>query len=165
MRARRLIRCFLIVTLVTGASAWRLEAQTTDASAAITGVSDAYVKATLAGDVKAITALYAEDAIEMPPDHAAIKGRQAIEAYYSSEYAELAKNKMKLSKFSLKHTGTVVSGDLAYDAGTNQQTLMSMDGKPMDETGKYVVLLKREGGAWKVSHAIYNRDAPPPMKH
>jgi uncharacterized protein (TIGR02246 family) len=164
MQATRLIRGFLIVTLLTGVGVAPLEAQSSDTSA-ITAVSDAYVKATLAGDVKAIAALYTADALEMPPDEPAIKGREAIAAHYTKELAELAKNKMKLSKFALKHTGTAVSGDLAYDAGTYQQTLTSADGKPMDETGKYVVLLKREGGAWKVSHAIYNRDTPPPMKH
>ena len=33
----------------------------------IRAVADAYVKASLAGDAKAIAALYTEDAVEMPP--------------------------------------------------------------------------------------------------
>jgi hypothetical protein len=32
----------------------------------------------------------------------------------------------------------------------------------MKETGKYVVVLKRTGGAWKVAYAIYNSDQAPP---
>ena len=50
--------------------------------AAIRAVADMYVKATLAGDAKAIAALYTEDATEMPPNQPAIKGRAAIQQYY-----------------------------------------------------------------------------------
>ena len=32
----------------------------------------------------------------------------------------------------------------------------------MKDTGKYVVILKRTGGSWKVAYAIYNSDLPPP---
>ena len=32
----------------------------------------------------------------------------------------------------------------------------------MNDTGKYTVVLKRVGGAWKVAYAIYNSDLPPP---
>ena len=31
----------------------------------------------------------------------------------------------------------------------------------MNDTGKYTVILKRTGGAWKVAYAIYNSDTPP----
>jgi hypothetical protein len=51
---------------------------TSSGEAAIKQVADAYVKATLAGDAKAIAALYTEDAVEMPPNVPSVKGRAAI---------------------------------------------------------------------------------------
>ena len=136
------------------------------AVSSIKGVADAYQKAVLAGDVKAVVALYTEDAVEMPPDEPLLKGRAAIEASYKKEFAEMAAKKMKLATFTLTHLDTAAQGDIAHDVGTYTQTVTAEGGaKPMNETGKYVVLLKRQGGVWRVSHAIYNRDAAPPMEH
>ena len=41
-----------------------------------------YVTATNEGDSEALTALYAEDAVLLPPDHEAIEGREAIGAFW-----------------------------------------------------------------------------------
>jgi ketosteroid isomerase-like protein len=60
-------------------------------------------------------------------------------------------------------TETKVLGDTAYDVGTYTQTLMSeKTGGMMEDKGKYLVLLKKQGGAWLITHAIYNSDNPPP---
>jgi ketosteroid isomerase-like protein len=33
----------------------------------------------------------------------------------------------------------------------------------VEDKGKYIVLLKKDaGGAWLITHAIYNSDNPPP---
>jgi uncharacterized protein (TIGR02246 family) len=124
---------------------------------AIVKVADAYVKASLAGDVKAMVALYTDDAIEMPPNQPAVKGRAAIEQYYVKEIAAA-----KLTAFTLTHVETVASGDVGYDVGTYTQTVTTKDGKAHASTGKYTVIMKRSGGDWKVAYAIYNGDQPPP---
>ena len=125
---------------------------------AIKAVADAYVKASLAGDAKAIAALYTEDAVEMPPHQPMIKGRTAIEQYYQKGFAAGS----KMSTFSVSHLQTEATGDLGYDAGTYQQTMTPPGGtSPVNDSGKYVVILKRAGSAWKVSYAIYNSDQPP----
>jgi uncharacterized protein (TIGR02246 family) len=129
------------------------------ADAAIVAVADAYVKASLARDAKAVAALYTEDAVEMPPHEPAVKGRAAIEAYYQKQFSD---PKMTASNFTLAHVETVSSGDVGYDVGTYRQTLTSPSG-PIEDTGKYTVILKRAGGAWKVAYAIYNSDRPPAM--
>ena len=129
--------------------------------AAIKQVADAYVKASLAGDAKAIAALYTEDAVEMPPNQPPVKGRAAIEQHY----AEMFSGGAKLGAFALTHLESRASGDLGYDAGTYQQT-MTPPGQtsPMNETGKYVVILERVKGEWKVAYAIYNSDQPMPAR-
>jgi uncharacterized protein (TIGR02246 family) len=125
---------------------------------AIVKVADAYVKASLAGDAKAIAALYTEDAIEMPPHQAMIKGRAAIEQYYVKLFADGS----KVSAFTIDHLESTATGNVGYDVGTYRQTITAKDGKPMNETGKYTVILKKSGADWKVAYAIYNSDQPPP---
>jgi uncharacterized protein (TIGR02246 family) len=127
---------------------------------ALVAVADAYVKATLAGDAKAVAALYTEDAVEMPPNQPSIKGRAAIEKYYQQQFAEGA----KMATFTLTHLETRAMGDSGYDVGTYQQTVTPPGGTaPANDSGKYTVILKRAGGAWKVAYAIYSSDQPPPQ--
>jgi uncharacterized protein (TIGR02246 family) len=125
---------------------------------AIKAVADVYVKASLAGDAKAIAALYTEDGVELPPHQTMIKGRSAIEQFYEKEFSSGS----KMSAFSLTHIQTEAAGDLGYDVGTYQQTVTPAGGeKPVSDTGKYVVIMKRAGSTWKVAYAIYNSDLPP----
>jgi uncharacterized protein (TIGR02246 family) len=125
--------------------------------AAIKAIADQYVKATLAGDAKAIAALYTEDAVEMPPNQPPVKGRTALLQFYEKQLAGV-----KFSIFALEHLETRAVGDTGYDVGTYRQTITPPKGPAFDDTGKYVVLLKRVGGSWKVAYAIYNSDMPPP---
>jgi uncharacterized protein (TIGR02246 family) len=130
-------------------------AATIDAS--IKAIADQYVKATLAGDAKAIAALYTEDAIEMPPNQPPVKGRAALQQFYEKQLSGV-----KFTIFSLEHLETRAVGDTGYDVGTYRQTITPPKGQAFDDTGKYAVILKRVGSAWKVAYAIYNSDLPPP---
>jgi uncharacterized protein (TIGR02246 family) len=123
--------------------------------AAIRAVADQYVKATLAGDAKAIAALYTEDAVEMPPNEPAVKGRAAIQQHYEKLFKE-----GKVSRFTLTHLETRSAGDIGYDVGTYNQSMTPAGGTDMPDSGKFVVILKRMGGSWRVAYAIYNSDRP-----
>ena len=125
---------------------------------AVVAIADAYTKASLAGDVKAIVALYTEDGVELPPNHAPVKGLAAIEAFYSERMRSA-----KVTAFSLEHWESRASGDVAYDVGAYKQTLKPADGPGVNDSGKYTVILKKVGGAWKVAYAIYNSDQPAAM--
>lgn len=147
----------MLAVSVLGAT-WA-RAQSSGSAADVVKVADEYVKASLAGDVKAIVALYTDDALEMPPYQPLIKGKAAIEQYYTKEMSGPA----KMKSFTLTHIESKTSGDIGYDVGTYSQTIS--DGqRPMSDTGKYTVIVKRVGGAWKVAYAIYNSDTrPQPM--
>ena len=151
---------FLLVLLVCVVLAYQSpRAQSPGAAAEIAKVSDAYVNASLSANAKAIAALYTDDAVEMPPNQPMVKGRAAIEQYYTTQFGGTA----KLQSFALTHIESNASGDIGYEVGTYRQTIT--DGQhPMADTGKYTVVLKRAGGAWKVAYAIYNSDTlPTPM--
>ena len=131
-------------------------AQSPGAVPELAKVTDAYVKASLAADAKAIAALYTDDAVEMPPNQSMVKGRAAIEQYYTKQFGGSA----KLQSFVLTKIESNASGDIGYEVGTYRQTIT--DGQhPMNDTGKYTVVMKRTGGVWKVAYAIYNSDTPP----
>jgi uncharacterized protein (TIGR02246 family) len=122
----------------------------------IVKMTDTYVKACLAGDARAVAALYTDDAVEMPPYQPMVKGRAAIESYYTGLFGGPA----KLQSFQLTHLDTKASGDIGYDVGTYRETIT--DGQhPMTQTGNYTVLAKRTSDGWKVTYAIYNSDTPP----
>jgi uncharacterized protein (TIGR02246 family) len=121
--------------------------------AGITKVAEAYAAAMLAGDAAAAAAVYAEDAIEMPPGHPAVRGRAAIEAYYRGMFSGC-----RFTEFTLQTEQTRVSGDVGYAVGLSRVSLTPAGGPPVHEAGKYLVVLKRSGGSWKVAYAIHNAD-------
>jgi uncharacterized protein (TIGR02246 family) len=125
---------------------------------AIMAVADAYVAAVLKGDAAAIAALYTDDAMEMPPNAAAVKGRPAIDEFQKKQVAGA-----KFSAFTLNHVETRAAGDVGYDVGTYNQTLTPTGAPgPINDTGKYIVLVKKVGGKWRVAYVCYNSDNPPP---
>ena len=156
MRALLLLLPFVVVPALAQTPSSRAGALSSDP--AIVKVADAYVKASLAADAKAIAALYTDDGIEMPPNHAPVKGRAAIEQYYVKEFAG-----GKLTAFTLQHIESRVGADIGYDVGTYRSTFTPTTGPAVNETGKYTVILKRTGADWKVAYAIYNSDNPPRM--
>ena len=126
---------------------------------AIVKVADAYRAAMKARDAAKVVELYTEDAVEMPPNHKAIKGRANIRKYYEEQF----KGTMaQASDLTLQHLESRVAGDVGYDVGRYTQKITPKGGKPMDDSGNYVVILHQSGGQWRVAYAIYNSDLPPP---
>ena len=161
----RLFGTLLLLVLAGGAAGGQAPASKGQGAGAAGGadavkaVADAYVKATLAGDVKAIVALYTEDAVEMPPNQPMVKGRPAIQQYYEKEMG----SGMKMNSFTLTHLDTQATGDRGYDVGTYRQSVTPKGATaPVSDTGKYVVILRRSAAGWHVAYAIYNSDQPPP---
>jgi len=145
----------VIALTATAASAQQKPAGADEA--AIAKVRTAYQSAAGAGDGVALAKLYAPDGIEMPPHAPAAKGRAGIEAFHKAFGQQWMMHGMTITA-----TETRVSGDTAYDLGTYTQGIMSMKGGPqIDDKGKYVVLLKKDGsGRWWITHAIWNSDLP-----
>jgi uncharacterized protein (TIGR02246 family) len=105
-----------------------------------------------AKDAAKIASFYADDGVLMPPNQPLTKGRANIEARYKREFQEGVTN------LQLKPMESAVAGAQAFDTGTATITLP--DGRT--ENSKYLVVLKRVGGEWKIAYDIYNSDQPPP---
>jgi uncharacterized protein (TIGR02246 family) len=121
----------------------------------IRAVADAYTAAMLAGDAAAAAAVYRDDAVEMPPGVPPVQGRAAIEQYFRGMFGSC-----RFTEFTLSHAELRASGDVAFAAGTSRVTVTPNGGPPVSEPGKYLVVLKRTGGAWRVAYSIHNGDVP-----
>jgi uncharacterized protein (TIGR02246 family) len=119
----------------------------------ISQVVEAYAAAMLAGDAAAAAALYRDDAIEMPPGKPPVRGRAAIEAYYRELFSGC-----RFVEFNFKNEQAQASGEVGYVVGVSRVSLTPAGGPPVHEAGKYLVVLKRSGGAWRVAYAIHNAD-------
>ena len=119
--------------------------------------ADAYLKAVLAGDARAVAAMFDDDAILMPPNQRLLRGRLAIQHFYEG----WCHSPMKPASFSFDHVEATVSGDSAYDVGTYKMTIPTGPGRSVGDEGKYTAVLKRSAGEWKIAYLIFNSDLPP----
>ena len=126
---------------------------------AIEKTAEAYRKAVLAGDATAVSATYSHDAVEMPPGCPPLKGRAAIEQYYR----EMFGGPMKITDFTFTHLQTSTAGNLGFTAGAYKRKLLPKSGEPIEDSGSFVVIAKRDAGGWKSAYVIYNSDRPPAM--
>jgi uncharacterized protein (TIGR02246 family) len=104
-----------------------------------------YVTASSQGDVETLTSLYADDAVLLPPDHAAIEGRKAIEEFWRQGTDQ---------GLRVKTLRLEVAGDIGYLIGRYN---LPATAKEQADSGKYVMCLKRQrDGAWKLTADIWN---------
>ena len=149
----------VVAVMAASVSAQQPKAAAGGDEAALAKIRAAYQTAAGTQDGAALAKLYAPDGVEMPPNAPAAKGRAAIEAFHKAFGQQFMMHGMTITS-----SGPKVTGDVAHDVGTYKQGLMPMKGGAVvDDTGKYVVLLKKDAsGAWWITHAIYNSDLPPP---
>jgi uncharacterized protein (TIGR02246 family) len=125
--------------------------------AAVNGLRGKFTAAYNSNDAGALAALYADDAIVMPPNQPVIEGRPAIQSMYEAMF------KANAAKIAINPLETQVAGDWAYDRGTATITITPKGGRPIEESDRYVVVVKRlPGGLWKVYREIANSNNPPP---
>jgi uncharacterized protein (TIGR02246 family) len=116
-----------------------------DSRQAIEAAVRRYVEASNQGDADALASLYADDAMLLPPDHEPVRGRAAIGDFWRQGTDE----GLEVTTLTVE-----VEGDLGYLVG--RYHLPATDEEPAD-SGKYVMCLKRQKGAWKLTADIWNR--------
>jgi len=116
--------------------------------------TNAWVTAYNAGDADKIVALYADDAIMMPPDGLSLKGHEAMKQYLTGD---IAAAKAAGVSFALDADTGGVSGDLGWHSGTFH--VSGANGASLS-TGKYVEVWHKADGKWLMLRDIWNNDAP-----
>ena len=128
-------------------------AQTGTVKAAIDASNKKFSEALAAGNAAGVAALHTEDAVLMPPNTEAVKGRPAIEKLFMAFVAAGIKGVTLTSQEVEAH------GDTATELGA--YSIKDATGKEIDR-GKYIVLWKRVKGEWKLHRDIWNSNMPVP---
>jgi uncharacterized protein (TIGR02246 family) len=122
---------------------------------AIRAQTTAWEKAFAAGDAKALAALYAEDALLMPPGAPPVNGRAAIQEFFTKDVAAA---KAGGAVFVLNpKTDVGVSGSMGWESGTYKVTVKGA----VVETGKFLSVSRKKDGKWFYLRDTWNADAPP----
>jgi len=121
--------------------------------AQIRGITDEWVRAHLAGDWDALSALHTDDIVFLPPEQPLVEGKAAVRAWLETFPPTTA------------FTATVVSAegrpDFAWARGTFELTAEPEPGKPVTMRGKWAAhYRKRADGGWLCASDTWNLDAP-----
>lgn len=104
------------------------------------------------GDAAAIAAMYATDAMALPPNGEVVQGRAAIQKIWQ----EAIDGGMRDLSFTVMEVER--KGDVVYEVGKYS---VKDGGKEVD-AGKYIVIWKREKGEWRLFRDIWNSSMPVP---
>jgi uncharacterized protein (TIGR02246 family) len=108
-----------------------------------------WIDATKRKDVDTVLALYADDAIVLPPGAAPVTGRNAIREFYKQYYADPS----QLLDEQFTNTSLVVRGDLAIDTAEYSGEI---------DRGKNLVVWKRhKDGSWRLFRDMWSSSAGP----
>jgi len=122
--------------------------------AAIMALLEKDTQAGRASDWNALTALYATDAVRMPPNQPTVTGRDAIRAFHGQF--------PKLDSFAFSLIELDGRGDLAWYRGKYAMSFTLPGTKQsMADSGKLVAVLRKQpDGSWLTVADIWNSDLP-----
>jgi uncharacterized protein (TIGR02246 family) len=127
-----------------------------DAENAIRRANSAFAAAVRSGNAQQLVDnYYAPDAVLMPPNAAAVTGRDAARGYWSQMLGVGAVD------IALTPTNVMQScNDMAVEAGRYDVNIAPKGGQAIHDTGKYIVVWKKSNGRWWATQDIYNSDQP-----
>jgi uncharacterized protein (TIGR02246 family) len=154
--SRRL--CIALAALVVAGCATK-DVDHAAVGAEVMQVSREWAQAANGDDVERIVSYWAEDAVVLPPDQEAVRGREAIRAF--------VREMQKVPGFSVTwepESATVSSdGSMAYLVERSQFTFNDANGVRHTQHGKSVTVWRKDAsGAWKCVVDIWNNRPNPP---
>lgn len=124
--------------------------------AAIKRANASYASAVMAKDWAALAALYAEDAIILPPNHPPVTGRVAIKTYFEGF--------PPMSAFEVPALEIEGRGDIALVRGTYSLTISQEGAAPVTDSGKWMEMRRKQAdGSWIILRDIWNSDMAMPQ--
>lgn len=120
---------------------------TSEAAIAIEAVNQRFEAAMVAGSASGLTAIYTADGKLLPPNTPIIQGHDNIHAYWES-ILEQGIGSADLETLELDELG-----ETAIEVGS---FVMKTTEGSLADTGKYVVVWKKEQGQWKYHRDIWS---------
>ena len=118
--------------------------------ATIDKLNESFIAAFQKGDTAAIGQMYTEDAYLVSYGGEMVKGRAAIQAFWTKAAEGISD--FKLTTVDVKPLGN----DAAREIGTF--TLKTKGQPPQEVAGKYVVVWQKVGRDWRLATDIWNPD-------
>ena len=122
---------------------------------AIRAQTSSWAKAYNGGDVAAVAAQYADDALLLPPGAPGVSGRSAIQAFFTKDIANSKAAGVVLNINPKTDVG--VSGNMGWESGTYTATIKGA----VVESGKFLSVSRKKDGKWHYIRDTWNADAPP----
>src|SRR6185369_16458657 len=116
LRGNHMKRLLILTILIAGCAHITSDIQPGDAEPALRRMAAEFEQAANAGDVNGMIAIYASDAVLMPPNAPEFRGRANIQQFWSGLLA--AKPQVKLNPAKIDQ-----SCDMATEIGTYQLTI------------------------------------------
>jgi uncharacterized protein (TIGR02246 family) len=125
-------------------------------------VDEAWIQAVKAGNVDAVVALYAPDAVLYPPDAMEARGTAAIRASYADMLGAMTINEATIGLASTRRRATCPVG---FGKATLTMTPKG-GGSPQTMSVRVTAVARKIGGKWLyvVDHASAPMPPPPPPK-
>ena len=128
------------------------QSTSTEVQAAIVAANENFMATFNRGDAAGMGDLYTENGQLLPTGSDFITGKMAIQTFWQGAMD------MGITTAKLETVEVEGHGDTAIEIG--KYTLSGEAGNVMD-SGKYVVILKQEGGQWKLHRDIWNSSLTP----
>ena len=125
------------------------------AAGAIRRMGDEWARHWNAEDLDGVAAVYAADAVYLPPHHEAVHGRDAIR-----EYLKAPLNR-GVSDLAFEVTYIKQQGPVAWDVGTYRMAIPQNEGTTREDHGKYLTVWRRAGQNWLIAADAWSSDLPP----
>lgn len=151
--SRLILRSLLLIALAVSFASFASAAEPSAAAKALIQLDDEWSKAAATRDADKVASYYAEDGIAYPPSAPVAMGKAAAKSVWASYFAEPS------FAISWKTTHAEVNGNLGFTSGTYEASWKGADGNTATEKGKYLCVWKKEKGAWKAIHDMWNTDA------
>ena len=120
---------------------------------AIGAANASFMEAFQAADTARLATMYTTSAQLLPPHSDVVAGPEAIGAFWKTMLAA------GVAGVKLETTDLESEGDQAVEVG--RYTVLGADGGALD-SGKYLVVWRRDGGGWKLHRDIFNTSRPAP---
>lgn len=108
-----------------------------------------------ARDAAALASLYSETAILMPPNEPIVSGRTAIQAWFERAL-------LRLRSVRIVPIESTAESDQAFQVGTFTTAVTSSGREDAPLPGKYLLVLRKHAGEWKIQYDIWSLDQPNP---
>lgn len=117
--------------------------------------SQELVEAVNRGDLDAAADLYTEDSKLLPPNMELLVGRESIRNFYATLREDAGLRDMEVEIIQIE-----AEAGLAYEVGRYELTVQPDEDEPVRDIGKYLIVWRRDDGAWRIAADAPNSDLP-----